>query len=351
VGRDASNPSNRKGVLLKFAIPHISVTPTKIDFGDVGDGAFLRRTVTVKNSGNADLMIQTVSPPELPFSIETDGCSGESLARTLSCKIVYRFDPVIEGAFDGTSDISSNDPDNPLVTVTLGGSGVAGPPLFINLSNPSDGETFTACSLYDPPVFQWEPSEAFRSMELQFSPGAGFLSIPVKAKGKKGINELLAKSSLWKKIFTLPGTDGGTVYWKILGKRADNTFVESIVFSMEIGAPEPVLNPGLSHTSRTALPPPAISWENACAVKFKAWFGNDPDFAKRGIKKKTLSFKVKNPNDIGGELAEPLTESEWKAIRKLVQDASGAKIYWYVESWDGAKRYVQTPGMEFELTE
>jgi hypothetical protein len=345
VGRDTSNAPNRKGVLLKFGHSRISVSPTSIDFHEVGTGGpFLRKTVTVKNSGNADLKIDSITSPALPFSIETDDCSGKSVAPASSCKIIYRFDPDSAGSFEETSEIHSNDSGNDTITVTLSGNGVPGDPVSIELTAPDDGDEFTACSLYDPPTFQWEPSETFRSIELQFSPEEQFL-IPVKAKGTKGVNELLAKSTLWKKIFMLHEDESTTVFWKILGIRDDNSFVESIDFSMEIGAAEPVLNPGFSPVSKTALP--VISWGNNCAVKFKAWFGNDPDFTK----KKSLSFSVKNPNDDGGTFSEPLTEGEWKAIRKLVGDAAGARVYWFVESWDGLKRHIQTDVMFFELTD
>jgi len=350
VGRDASNAPNRKGVLLKFGHSHISVTPSKIDFHEVGigggtGGPFLRKSVTVKNGGNANLKIDLITSPASPFSIETDDCSGKSVAPATSCKIGYRFDPDSAGSFSETSEIHSNDPGNGTVTVTLSGNGVPGDPVSIEISGPDDGDEFTACSLYEPPPFQWDPSELFRSVELQFSADADFSTIPVKAKGKKGVDELLAKSTWWKKILILPEGENTTVYWKVVGKRDDNTFVESIDFSMEMRAAEPVLNPGLSPVSKTALP--VISWGNNCAVKFKVWFGNDSVFTK----KKTLSFTVKTPNDSEGTFSEPLTAGEWKAIRNLVGDVTGAKVYWYVESWDGLKRYIKTDVMEFQLAE
>jgi hypothetical protein len=103
-------------------------------------------------------------------------------------------------------------------------------------------------------------------------------------------------------------------------------------------------DPEISPTIKGDLP--ILSWQNNCNTKFKVWFGND-EFGK----KTSLSFSVKNPGDNGGTFAKPLTSSQWSSIRKLVGDVSGNPIFWYVESWDGLKRYARTGGMSFELTD
>jgi len=127
--------------------------------------------------------------------------------------------------------------------------------------------------------------------------------------------------------------------------------VESVGFIMNMTGPAPVISPAISDTSRTASPPPTLSWNNNCHLKFKAWFANDADFTKKGIKKKAFSSKVKNPNDNGGNFEVLLTDSQWQSIRKLVGDEIGATVYWYVESWDGLKNRSETDGMSFILTE
>jgi hypothetical protein len=81
------------------------------------------------------------------------------------------------------------------------------------------------------------------------------------------------------------------------------------------------------------------------------WFGNDPDFTKHGMKKTSLSFNIKNPNDNGGQFTKELTSSQWKAIRKVVNDVSGSSIYWYIESWDVLNRPVETDVSSFVLTD
>jgi hypothetical protein len=351
VGRSAG-----KGVLLRYGVPHISVSPTKIDYHEVSVGASLKKTLTIRNTGKGDLLIEPVFPPSLPFEIETDACSDKVLAPGLSCKVGYKFAPTSGGNFVGSSTIHSNAPDREELIFGLSGIGVEGPPLYIRLEDPPDDQQFTTCSLYaPPPTLRWTPSETFKSILLQFSSGDDFSTTPVTVRGSVDVNEIVIKAPAWKKVLFVPGSEDpaedGIVYWRALGTRFDKTLVKSDIFSINVKAAAPVLDPAISHTSRTELPPPTLSWENNCNVKFKAWFGNDADFTKRGMKRKSLSFTVKNPNDNGGGLAAPLTESQWQSIRKLAGDVSGATVYWYVESWDGLKNRTVTDVGSFDLTD
>lgn len=350
VGR-ASDGTNTRGVLLRLSFPTISVSPTNINYNDVAIGALKSRSVTIGNHGNANLVIGTISSPSPPFNLKADNCSNKTIPPQGSCQLIYQFTPTSEGSFTDTSNIPSNDPTKGDVTVTLSGNGIAGPPLFIDLLSPPDAQEFTSCSLYGPPTFQWNPSETFKSSVIQFSLQAGFSTVSVTAKPKAGASELLISSSLWKKVFALPGANGGTVYWKVVGTRTDGSLVESDVFSLVVEGAEAVLNPTIAPTSKTNPPFPTLAWENNCNIKFKAWFGNDPDFTKTGIKKKSLSFSVKNPNDNGGQFTRELTSSQWNAISKVVNDVSGSLIYWYVESSDGLGRSAKTGVNSFVLTD
>ncbi len=88
-------------------------------------------TVTVKNDGELDLTIGTITSPSNPFSKITDNCSGQTLAPSATCTITYRFSPTSMGTFNSNSNIPSNDPDpyeNP-VTVSLSGTGINNPPV------------------------------------------------------------------------------------------------------------------------------------------------------------------------------------------------------------------------------
>jgi len=156
---------------------------------------------------------------------------------------------------------------------------------------------------------------------------------------------MLFSSTNWKGLLLLPGKSGGTVYWRVVGTRADKTIAVSIPFSMSASPPESAKNPNLSSTSRSTLS--ELTWENACNVKFKVWFGNDPNFTK----KTTLNFNAKNPLDNAGVFLTTLTSRQWETIRKLVGDKSGETLYWHIECWDGLGRYSKTDAMNFKLTD
>ena len=92
---DPSISSNR----ASSALPEISVTdsvsPTgdlQIPFNDTFTGTSSDETVTVINSGNANLLVGTVAdnnPLNSPFTIVADGCSGSSLPPAGSWRRIF----------------------------------------------------------------------------------------------------------------------------------------------------------------------------------------------------------------------------------------------------------------------
>ncbi len=217
----------------------------------------------------------------------------------------------------------------------------------ISLQLPQDNTSFDACSLYSVPAFSWLSVEPFKKYELQFSIDENFGSTPVRVR--TSATQITMAANTWKKVLLLPGGAGGTVYWRTVGTRTDKTTSTSDVYSITVQSPQAAGSPSLSSASKSSLP--SLSWQNDCNIKFKVWFANDSDFTKAGIKKKALVFNIKNPNDNVGTFTRQLTSGQWTSIRKLVEDASGSPIYWYIESWDGLKRYAKTEVMNFNLTE
>jgi hypothetical protein len=138
---------------------------------------------------------------------------------------------------------------------------------------------------------------------------------------------------------------GGPVFWRVVGTGANKTTATSGVFSITIDPAEAVGNPGIVNTSKSSLP--TLSWENNCNIKYKVWFGQDGNFSKET----GLAFNIKNPIANGGLFTNTLKLTQWKSVRAVVGDRSGSTIYWYVESWDGSKRYNKTDVMNFVLTE
>ena len=95
------------------------------DFGVEAVGMSSTRSFMLTNSGTADLILGALSKTGDDFSILNDRCSGVTLAPTKICTFQVAFVPQSEGAKTGGVSISSNEPDVPLLTISLSGSGGA----------------------------------------------------------------------------------------------------------------------------------------------------------------------------------------------------------------------------------
>jgi len=122
-----------------FGYPDISVTPNPVPFGSVNTGAASDQTVTIKNDGNANLVVGAITQPGQPFSKIQDNCSGQTIAPNATCTVMYRFAPTTSGNFSNNSNIPSNDPDENPVTVTLNGTGSTAPSLTVSKSGAGTG--------------------------------------------------------------------------------------------------------------------------------------------------------------------------------------------------------------------
>jgi len=134
---DAANPLVTvalSGTGLSLATPDIEVTDNTlpeddllVPFGNVTEGTFRDRTITVRNTGGLDLLVGAIAganPLAAPFTVEDDACSNQTLAPGGSCIIAVRYAPPATGAGSDSLDIPSNDPDEPSVTVNLTGTGI-----------------------------------------------------------------------------------------------------------------------------------------------------------------------------------------------------------------------------------
>ena len=119
--------------------PDISVTPNPVPFGNVNVGDTSDQSITVGNSGTANLVIGTITNPAAPFSKQTDNCSGQTLAPGGTCTVTYRFAPTTSGNFSSNSNIPSNDPDEKPVTVTLNGTGCSAFSITVSKSGAGTG--------------------------------------------------------------------------------------------------------------------------------------------------------------------------------------------------------------------
>jgi hypothetical protein len=102
--------------------PQISVSSPSLQFGTVGVGSTGNLSLTISNTGTADLTLSVVSVTGAEF-----GVSGITTPKTItagqSAVAGLSFHPTIAGSASGALTITSNDPANPTTTVTLGGAG------------------------------------------------------------------------------------------------------------------------------------------------------------------------------------------------------------------------------------
>lgn len=104
----------------------MSVSPSWVDFGyvDVGSASD-SQAITVVNNGTSDLWINSTDiegadATEFSHSIS---CFNEPVVPSGNCRIYVTFSPTSFGTKSATLNISSNNPDTPLVSVNLGGQG------------------------------------------------------------------------------------------------------------------------------------------------------------------------------------------------------------------------------------
>lgn len=121
--------SNTSGIAL-LAIPEVapsgppctpilSVSPLSIAFGTVNIGNTPTSPISVCNTGDCDLTIESISTPAAPFSIASNTCTS-TLASGNCCTVTVRFAPVSEGSFTSSVNIDTNGGNS---TVALSGTG------------------------------------------------------------------------------------------------------------------------------------------------------------------------------------------------------------------------------------
>jgi hypothetical protein len=104
-----------------------SVAPAndlQVPFGNVLSGGTGTQTVTITNTGTADLVISAIGLLSDPFSVISDTCSNATIAPAGTCGMTIKFTPVAAGDFSVKLDIYSN---TSTATVILTGTGEQAP--------------------------------------------------------------------------------------------------------------------------------------------------------------------------------------------------------------------------------
>jgi uncharacterized repeat protein (TIGR01451 family) len=144
-------------------LPDINVDPLDIDFGPVQLGlSSAPLPVTVTNTGNADLEIGAVTFTNSLFSISSGDVSGITLLPGASQIMNLVFTPSSLGVETGTMQISSNDPDEPVVEVNLTGTGIEPTEADLEITKIADPDPVTtnANLTYTLTVTNYGPDEA-----------------------------------------------------------------------------------------------------------------------------------------------------------------------------------------------
>lgn len=102
--------------------PSISVSPRVLSFGETRLGSSSSRTVKVKNTGMADVVVSSVSVTDPTGQVSAaHDCS--TLVKGDSCEILVTYSPSSAGTVTASLAIASNDTDEPLVTISVKGKG------------------------------------------------------------------------------------------------------------------------------------------------------------------------------------------------------------------------------------
>jgi VWFA-related protein len=106
--------------------PNIIVSESSIEFPGTFVKNYVDRTLTITNTGKANLKIGQIPNPTSAassFSITSDTASGNTLTPSESRFLTLRYYPQSQGTSDGTLSIPSNDPDSAVTNVALKGEG------------------------------------------------------------------------------------------------------------------------------------------------------------------------------------------------------------------------------------
>ncbi|MFQ5633655.1 MAG: malectin domain-containing carbohydrate-binding protein, partial [bacterium] len=150
-------------------VADIDVTPLTLNFNQVIVGQNADMSVTLSNTGTANLTVSAFNLDNSEFSLVTPPVLPLTIAPGASQNLTVRFSPTVVASQTGNFDILSDDPDEGTVTVALQGQGISPPvgEVFrINAGGASsftdtNGDTFVADQAYTTGSYGYSGGVAF----------------------------------------------------------------------------------------------------------------------------------------------------------------------------------------------
>ncbi|MDP8241096.1 MAG: Ig-like domain-containing protein [Candidatus Hatepunaea meridiana] len=128
------------------AEPIMTIDPDRLNYGTVTVYEALARRLTIRNSGNADLIVSDISINGQYFQINFD--ADLTIEPDNSAIVPVYFAPLQSGNFNGTVTVQSNDPENAEIDIPLNGIGAL-PPQDILLKYVDEEEPDLGFDIHD----------------------------------------------------------------------------------------------------------------------------------------------------------------------------------------------------------
>jgi hypothetical protein len=128
--------------------PDIGVSPLSLDFGAVQTGRSADQDVTISNSGTQVLTVTDLASTHVDFTVVQPVTPFDVAASGGVQNVTVRFAPGADGPVLGDLNITSNDPDEPVTTVPLSGSGSSGAALQLRINAGGQNHTDVGGNLF-----------------------------------------------------------------------------------------------------------------------------------------------------------------------------------------------------------
>lgn len=116
---DLSAQTEFEPASVHVPLPDVRVEPTSLALGELPLGGSTEQLVTIYNDGEAELWVR-MEEPASPFSVSATSLTVPPFS---SQRLAVRFAPLAPGDASAVLVMSTNDPDEPLVTLRVGGLG------------------------------------------------------------------------------------------------------------------------------------------------------------------------------------------------------------------------------------